>query len=84
MLKRASKRRASEIDSAGDSTAAESVDESSRDLIVYKGSHPAYFYKHVNLNSTTIINNSNAVLERYFEFQEASAALREKYLQEEL
>lgn len=84
MLKRASKRQASEIDSAGDSTAAESVDESSRDLIVYEGSHPARSRKRANLDSAAIINNSNAVLERYFKLQEASAASREKYLQEEL
>ena len=56
-----------EIDSAGDLTAGELVDKSSRDLIVYEGSHPARSCKCANLDSAAIINNSNVVLERYFE-----------------
>ena len=66
MLKRALKRRATNLDSAGDTTTTESNDESLRDIVIYKGSHPGRSRKRALVNSAAIINSSNAVFKRYF------------------
>ena len=84
ILKRASKRQATDLDSAGDTTTIESNDESSRDVVIYEGSHPGRSCKRALVNSVAIINSSNAVFKRYFKMQESAAASRESVAKEEL
>ena len=67
MLKQASKRRATDLDSAGDTTTTESNDESSRDVVIYEGFHQGRSRMRALVDSAAIVNSSNAVFERYFE-----------------
>ena len=84
MLKWASKRRASELDSVGNSYATDSTDDQSRDVAIYQGSYPGRSRERALLDSASIINSSNEVFQRYFELQESAAASRERAAQEEL
>jgi hypothetical protein len=66
MLKRALKRQATDLDSAGDTTMIELNNESLRDIVLYKGSYLGCSRKRALVNSAAIINSSNAVFKRYF------------------
>ena len=84
ILKRALKRRATNLNSAGDTTRIELNDESLRDIAIYKGSYLGRSYKRALVNSAVIINSSNTVFKRYFKIQESAAASRESVAKEEL
>ena len=66
MLKRALKRRATNLNSIGDTTTIESNDESLRDVVIYEGSYLGRSRKRALVNSAAIVNSSNAVFKRYF------------------
>ena len=61
-----------------------SNDESSRDIVIYKGSHPGHSHKQALVNSMAIINSSNAVFKCYFKIQESAAASYKSVAKEEL
>ena len=84
MLKRALKRRATDLDSVGDTTIIESNDKSLRDVVIYKGSYPGRSYKRALVNSAAIINSSNAVFKRYFKMQESTTTSHKSVMKEEL